>query len=102
MNNNSNTYEQVYNVTEDESLLSKVGIVIGVLVQRGLLVAGFSTTKELLTMHYTGYNKSRPVWALDFFEHLFSNEPVLAGREKVKSMFICSEKNLIVPDALIR
>lgn len=97
---NTNTYEQVYNVTEDESLLSRVGIVICVLVQRGLMVAGYSLTKELLTIHYTGYNKSKPVWALDFFEHLFANELLLAGRDKVKGVFICTDKNLIVPDAL--
>ena len=97
---NNNTYEQVYNVTEDESLLSHVAVVVCVLIQRGLLIAGFSANKELLTLHYTGYNKNKPVWALDFFEHLFANEPLLAGRDKVKGVFICTEKNLVVPDAL--
>lgn len=97
---NNNTYEQVYNVTEDESLLSRIGMVICVLVQRGLFVAGYSSSKELLTIHFTGYRKTRPVWALDFFEHLFANEPLLAARDKVKGVFICSDKHLIVPDAL--
>ena len=97
---NNNTYEQVYNLTEDESLLSQVGVVICVLVQRGLLVAGFSDAKELLTLHYTGYNKNKPVWALDFFEHLFANELLLTSHDKVKGVFICSDKNLIVPDGL--
>ena len=97
---NNNTYEQVYNLTEDESLLSQVGEVICVLVQRGLLIAGFSYAKELLTLHYTGYNKNKPVWALDFFEHLFANEILFTSHDKVKGVFICSDKNLIVPDDL--
>ena len=97
---NNNIYEQVYNLQEDDALSSRVALVICILVQRGILVAGFSITKELLTLHYTGYNKNKPVWELNFFEHLFSQEPLLAVREKVKGVFICSNKNLVVPDAL--
>ena len=96
----NNIYEQIYNVQEDETIPSRVAFVICVLVQRGLLVAGFSVSKELLTLHYTGYNKTKPVWELSFFEHLFSQEPLLVAKEKVKAVFICSNKNLIVPDAL--
>ncbi len=100
MTANNNTFEQVYNVQEDDNLSSGVALVICVLVQRGMVVAGFSITKELLTIHYTGYNKTKPVWDLDFFEHLLSQEPLLAVREKVKGVFICTDKNLVVPDAL--
>jgi len=97
---NNNTYEQVYNVQEDESVMSGVALVICVLVQRGMLVAGFSINRELLTLHYTGYNKNKPVWEINFFEHMFAQEPLFAVREKVKGVFICSNKNLIIPDAL--
>ena len=97
---NYNTNEQVYNVKEDEGLSSRVALVACVLLQRGIYVAGFSITKELLTIHYSGYNKNKPVWELDFFEHVFNNEPLLAVREMVKAVFICSDKNIIVPDEL--
>ena len=97
---NYNTNEQVYNVREDDTLSSRVALVICVLMQRGLLMAGFSITKELLTIHYKGYNKNKPVWELDFFEHIFANEPLLASKERVKGVFICSDKNLIVPNEL--
>jgi hypothetical protein len=97
---NTNTYEQVYNVREDDSLTSRVALVVCVLVQRGLYVAGFSISKELLTIHYAGYSKNKPVWALDYFEQLFASEPLLAVREKVKGVFINSDRNLIVPDEL--
>jgi hypothetical protein len=100
MASNNNTYEQVYNSSEDGSFLSRLDEVICVLVQRGVMVAGFTDAKELLTIHYTGYNKNRPVWALDFFEQLFANEPLLAMGNKVKGVFICSDKHLVVPDAL--
>jgi hypothetical protein len=97
---NHYTFEQVYNVEEDESLSSRVAFVICALAQRGLMVAGFGTAKELLTIHYTGYNKDKPVWSLDFFEHILVQEPLLTMREKVKGIFILSDKNLVVPDAL--
>lgn len=97
---NNNIYEQVYNVHEDDSLSSGVAFVICILVQRGILVAGFSINKELLTLHYTGYNKNKPVWEINFFEHLFSQEQLLTVREKVKGVFICTNKNLVVPDTL--
>lgn len=97
---NTNINEQVYNVREDPSLSSRVALVFCVLVQRGLFIAGFSITKELLTIHYTEYAANKPVWDLDFFEQSFANEPLLSVREKVKGVFIGSSKNLIVPDEL--
>ncbi len=97
---NYNTNEQVYNVRDDDSLSSRVALTICVLVPRGLLIAGFSITKELLTLQYKGYNKNKPVWELDFFEHIFANEPILAIKEKIKGVFIGSDKNLIVPNEL--
>jgi len=94
------TYEQIYNVREDEMLSSRVALVISVLLPRGLMIAGFSITKELLTIHYAGYSNTKPVWVLDFFEQLFATEPLLTVREKVKGIFVSSHKNLIVPDEL--
>lgn len=97
---NYNTNEQVYYVRDDDNISSRVALMICILVQRGLLIAGFSITKELLTIQYKGYNKNKPIWELDFFEHIFANEPMLAGKEKVKGVFICSDKNLVVPNEL--
>jgi hypothetical protein len=94
------TYEQIYNVREDEMLSSRVALVISVLLPRGLMIAGFSITKELQTIHYAGYSNTKPVWELDFFEQLFATEPLLTVREKVKGIFVSSHKNLIVPDEL--
>jgi hypothetical protein len=96
----NNTYEQVYNVHEDENLSSRVAIVICVLVQRGMLVAGFSITKELLTIHYSGYNTGRHIWDIDFFEQVFSSEPLLVNRDKVKGVFVSGSKSIVVPDEL--
>lgn len=98
--NNNNTFEQVYNVQEDDSISSRVALVVCVLVQRGIVIAGFSITKELLTIHYTGYKKNKPIWDLDFFEHVIAQEPLLGVREMIKGVFICSEKNIIIPNAL--
>ncbi len=98
--NNVNTNEQVYNAHEDESISSQVASVICILLQRGLLTAGFSAEKELLMLHYSGYNDNKPVWEIDFFEHLFLQDPLLAAKEKVKGVFVLSDKNLVIPDDL--
>jgi hypothetical protein len=97
---NVNTNEQVFNAYEDESLDALLTHVICVIMQRGLWVAGFSSTKELLTIHYTGYNRNKPVWELDFFEHLIVQEPLFTVREKVKAVFICDDKNMVIPNDL--
>jgi len=96
----NNTYEQVYNIQEDESLSSRVAFSICLLMQRGILTAGYSSAKELLTIHYSGYNKNRPVWDIGFFEQVIGSEPLLAAREKVKGVFLSSHRNIIVPDEL--
>src|SRR5437868_6617970 len=83
----NNIYEQIYNIKEDASVTLGVAVVICVLVQRGLLVAGFDESKELLTMHYSGYNRSRPVWEVNFFENTFIQEPLLSDKSKVKGVF---------------
>ena len=97
---NTGNTEQVYNVREEEHLSARVALVLCVLVQRGVYIAGFSITKELLTIHYSEYSSTRPVWELDFFEQLFATEPLLAVREKVKGVFLAGDKNLVVPDEL--
>jgi hypothetical protein len=74
--------------------------VLCVLTQRGAWVSGYNAAGEMLTIHYNAYNKNRPVWELDFFEQLFANEPLLAVKDKVAGVFICSERNIVVPDAL--
>ncbi len=96
----NNTYEQVYYDHDDDGVMGRVSYVVCVLARRGMLAAGFSAGKELVTMHYTGYSNNKPVWELDFFEHLFANEPLFAAKEKVKGVFVCTDKNLIVPDDL--
>lgn len=100
MADTNSTYEQVYNVREDEHLLSRVALVVCALTEREIFIAGFSISKELLTIHYNTYNKNKPVWDLDFFEQIFANEPLLAVKEKVKGIFVSSTRNLIVPDEL--
>ncbi len=95
-----NDYRQVYNATDDGKVLSGIHHVTCILVRRGLLAASFNATNELLSIHYAGYNKNRPVWELDFFEPLFSQEPLLTDHEKITKIFFCSAQNLVVPAEL--
>lgn len=94
------TYEQIYNVREDEHLLSRVALVVCAITEREVIVAGFTIGKELLTIHYNSYKQDKPIWDLDFFEQVFTTEPLLSVKEKVKGIFVSSTRNLIVPDEL--
>jgi hypothetical protein len=93
-------YEQVYNVSNDVTLTSQVTSVVCLLTRRGIMTSGFNTANELLIIHYNGYNAQKPVWALDFFEQLFSQDPLLGAKEKIKGVFTCTDKFLIIPAAL--
>ena len=97
---NQNIYRQVYNAREDEQILSWTEYVTCVFTRRGLLAAAFNSGNELLSMHYAGYGKERPVWELDFFEPLFAQEPLLVKHDLITKVFFCSEQNLVVPDEL--
>jgi len=97
---NVNTNEQVYNAYEHESLETLLASVICILMPRGIWVAGFSSTKEVLTLHHTSYNANKPIWELDFFEHVIVQEPLFTAREKIKGVFIANDKNIVIPDEL--
>lgn len=92
-----NIYRQVYNVREDEQLLSGLERVTCLFTRRAMLAIGFDAAGELLTMHYAGYGKERPIWELDFFEQLFHQEPLLVRQEKITQVFVNTAANLMVP-----
>src|SRR5690606_24353440 len=71
-----------------------------ILIPRGLVVAGFSDRGDLLTIKYSDYKKALPAWILDFFEHQFINEPMLASPHKVMAAFVASDKSMLVPEVL--
>ncbi len=98
----NNTYLQVYNVGEEEILPAQVDVILCIFIQRGLLVAGFSPQKELLTIHYSGYGNDKLVWDLEFFDQVLRNEPLLAEPEKVRAAFVLSDKNMLVPNDLYK
>ncbi len=95
-----NIYRQVYNVREDEHLLSETDNVTCVLTRRGLLAAAYTANNELLSIHYAAYGKERPVWELDFFEQLFAQEPLLIRQDKITKVFFLTSSNMIVPEEL--
>lgn len=97
---NQNMYRQVYNAREDEHLLSWTDHVVCIMMRRGVMAAAFNSSGEILSMHYTAYGKDRAVWSLDFFEQLFAQEPLLMKKDKITSIFFCSEQNVIIPSAL--
>lgn len=92
--------KQVYNIHDGDTLLSQAEKVICVLMPRGLVAGGFSQHGELLMLRYNEYKKDLPTWILDFFEHQFIDEPLLANPDKMTALYIATEKSMIVPNAL--
>lgn len=95
-----NIFRQVYNVREDELLLSETDRVTCVFWRRGLLAVAYNASNELLSVHYAAYGKERPVWELDFFEQLFVQEPLLIRQEKINKVFFLTSANMVVPEEL--
>ncbi|MBS1773679.1 MAG: DUF3822 family protein [Bacteroidetes bacterium] len=97
---NSGSGHQVYKVQSSEGLLAQVSKVIFVLTPRGICTAGFSERGDLLMISHNDYKKSLPTWILDFFEHEFLNEELLASPHKVIAAFVATEKTMLIPDIL--
>jgi len=97
---NNTLNQQVYNVHSGDALLGQVVKVVCILLPRGLAVGGFSDRGDLLMIRYNDYKKNLPTWILDFYEHQFLNEPLLAAPHKVIATFVASDKSLLVPKAI--
>ena len=97
---NSTLNEQIYKVHTGEGLINSVARINIVLMPRAICVAGFSDRGDLLMIKYNDYKRELPPWIIDFYEHQFLNEQMLGAPHKVTSVFIASEKNMVVPEVL--
>ena len=98
----TNAFLQVFNVTDEDVQSSQLDFTIGIVTQRGMMVAGFSPQKELLAIHYSGYESERPVWDASFYEQVIANEPFFSEPEKLKAIFVLTDRNMIVPSELYK
>ena len=99
---NHSLSQQEYNIHQGDRLLDEVDRIICVLLPRGLVSAGFSDRGDLLMIRYSDYKKELPTWIIDFYEHQFINEDLLAMAHKVQSVFIATDKSLIIPETLFQ
>lgn len=99
---NSALNQQIYKVQTSDNILSQVARVMMVLMPRGLSIAGFSERGDLLMIKYNDYKKSLPQWIIDFFEHQFLNDELLSEPHKVVSVFVATDKAMIVPEILFK
>lgn len=99
---NNPATEQVYKVHAGENLAAQVARVIVVLMPRAISVAGFSDRGDLLMIRNNEYKRTLPQWILDFFEHQFLNEQLLSAPHKVTSVFVASDKTMLVPEMLYK
>jgi len=101
-NGYENIIVQTYSARDEEILPAQVDFIFCIFVQRGLLTACFSSQKELLTIRYSGYATDKVVWDGVFFNNMILNDPLLAEPEKVKAVFVLSDKNMVVPNELYK
>jgi hypothetical protein len=97
---NQKNYRQVYNASDDVSILAGVSQVYCIFSRRALLTAALNADGSLLSVHYTAYGPERVAWDLDFFEQLFTQEPMLADRSKISRVFFNTNMTMVVPDEL--
>ena len=97
---NQSLSQQEYNIHPGDTLLDQVERVVCVLFPRGMIAAGFSDRGDMLMIRYSDYKKELPTWIIDFYEHQFLNEDLLAMPNKVIAVYIATDKNLIVPDGI--
>jgi hypothetical protein len=97
---NSSINYHTYNVHEGDTLITQVSRVVVILLPRGMAVCGYSEQGDLLMIRYGDYDKSLPVWILDFYEHRFIDEPLLAKPEMVVATFIASDKYMVIPETM--
>jgi hypothetical protein len=97
---NGTTNKLNYQAHSEGNLLPQVQKAYVVIFPRGLLTAGFSAHGDLLLAHYTEHKDSLPTWILDFYEHRFIDEKLLQQADRVISVFIATDKYMLVPDDL--
>ncbi|RYZ52378.1 MAG: DUF3822 family protein [Sphingobacteriales bacterium] len=97
---NSVVNYHAYNVHEGEALQGQVSKIIGIAMPRGFIAAGFSDRGDLLMIRYSDYPKDMPTWVPDFFDHRFAEEPLLGRPDQVFVVYVLSDKNLLVPNAM--
>jgi Protein of unknown function (DUF3822) len=100
--NNYNPFLQSYDVPSSDVLSHTVGSCICVFIPRGVLVAAFNSQHELMTIHYSGYEKTQSVWNMEFLDKVLAEEPLLKDTDKVRGVFYFTEKNMIVPKSLYK
>lgn len=89
-----------YRANEHQTLLSEVNIIHCVLMPRALLIAGYDGDGQLVMARYNSYIIAEPAWNPAFFEQEFMTEKLLGVPQQVKAIFIGSNAELIIPNAL--
>lgn len=97
---NSALNQQTYRADGGETPAKEVHRAICVLLPRALLIGSFDNNGKIINACYTDYRSALPEWITDFFEHQFITDPILSGEHKTNTIFVASDKNLLVPNAL--
>lgn len=87
-----------YLAYKGDDLLSQVQRVICVITPNAFVSAGFHPSGEVLVVDSSLLDASR--WNASFIEYELLNDPLLAAPEQIRSIYVASVKNIIIPDEL--
>ncbi len=97
---NTASMTHTFQAHDGETLLSEVVSVRCILLPGILTITGYDASSHVLMIRHSNEGKVNGTWNPHFFEQHFLNEPLLTMPQQVKTIFIGSEHQLIVPDAL--
>lgn len=92
--------KQQYAGPETGNLMASVKKIILVIGPRSLMAVGYGDSGTVLGIRYTDYNNVPGDWISDFYEHQFITEPMLSDGDKITSVFISTDRTMLVPSVL--
>ncbi|MFA6149703.1 MAG: DUF3822 family protein [Chitinophagaceae bacterium] len=95
---NNHILRRQYTAHKGDDLLSQVHKVICIVTPRSFISAGFHPSGEVLVVNSSQLDAKH--WNSSFIEYELLNDPLLAAPELIKSVFVVSTKNIIIPDEL--
>lgn len=97
MNTELEQYEPIWQYeVEENAILDITGLQLFIW-SNGMSVVGFDETGQ--PQKIKTYFFPRP-WDQEFMEEIFINEPLFAGEETFKSIWITEERSLLIPESL--
>lgn len=95
---NNHVQQSQYAASRAQVSGGSISRVLCLLEPKAILVAGLNAQGEVFSAR--SYTNDGPAWEIDFFTSICRNELLLRDIKMVKAVFVATQKQLLVPDAL--